>query len=160
MTRGDGWGFLGMVAHLHAKVALALLYVMAPTSFGKPQPTDLMIIIRSSDKELSVLTFIQLSYNAHIDIATLRICLYSFWKPFLIDTGLVSSLVKRPVMGEALADHKAATDHKTPNVTDVPPAYHDDSSSLSTDETQAGVKNIEIVSQTWSKWALIVAYLG
>lgn len=62
-------------------------------------------------------------------------------------------------MGEALADHKAATDHKTPNVTE-PPGYHDDSSSLSTDETQAGVKNIEVVSQTWSKWALIVAYLG
>lgn len=61
---------------------------MAPTSFGKPQPTDLMNIIRSSDKELSVPTFIQLSYNVHIDIATLRFCLYSFWKPFLIDTGL------------------------------------------------------------------------
>lgn len=37
----------------------------------------------------------------------------------------------------------------------------DESSSLSSDEdAQAGVKNIEIISQTWSNWALIAAYAG
>ena len=37
----------------------------------------------------------------------------------------------------------------------------DGRSSLSSDEdAQAGVKNIEIISQTWSTWALIVAYAG
>lgn len=36
----------------------------------------------------------------------------------------------------------------------------DDQSSLSSDETQAGVKNIEAISQTWTKWSLIAAYLG
>ena len=36
----------------------------------------------------------------------------------------------------------------------------DDQSSLSSDNTQAGVKNIEAISQTWTKWSLISAYLG
>ena len=34
------------------------------------------------------------------------------------------------------------------------------SSMSSDDDVQAGVKNIEIVSQTWSKWALVSAYFG
>lgn len=36
----------------------------------------------------------------------------------------------------------------------------EDRSSLSSDGTQAGVKNIEAVSQTWTHWPLIAAYLG
>lgn len=37
----------------------------------------------------------------------------------------------------------------------------DDRSSVSSDDdTQAGVKNIEAISQTWSKWALVSAYVG
>ncbi|KAL8953575.1 MAG: hypothetical protein Q9222_000570 [Ikaeria aurantiellina] len=35
----------------------------------------------------------------------------------------------------------------------------DDSSSLASD-TQTGVKNIEAISQTWTKWSLAIAYLG
>ena len=38
---------------------------------------------------------------------------------------------------------------------------YDDDSSLSSDEyAQAGVKTIEAVSQTWSKWSLVTAYIG
>lgn len=38
---------------------------------------------------------------------------------------------------------------------------HDDRSSLSSDEdAQAGVKNIEVISQIWTKWSLISAYIG
>lgn len=51
------------------------------------------------------------------------------------------------------------------------PAYHyqkhhlnqdneDDQSSLTSDATQTGVKNIEAVSQTWTQSSLIAAYLG
>lgn len=36
----------------------------------------------------------------------------------------------------------------------------DDRSSMSSYEAQAGVKGIEAISQTWTKWALIFAYLG
>ena len=36
----------------------------------------------------------------------------------------------------------------------------DEQSSLSSDEAQAGVKNIEAISQAWTKWSLIAAYLG
>ena len=36
----------------------------------------------------------------------------------------------------------------------------DDQFSLSSSEPQAGVRNIEAISQTWTKWSLIVAYLG
>ena len=36
----------------------------------------------------------------------------------------------------------------------------DDQSSLSSSEPQAGVKNIEAISRTWTQWSLIVAYLG
>lgn len=38
---------------------------------------------------------------------------------------------------------------------------HDhDRDLFSSDETQTGVKNIEAVSQTWTQWSLIAAYLG
>ena len=43
---------------------------------------------------------------------------------------------------------------------DAPQDYADSQSSLSTDDAQAGVKSIEAVSQTWTQWSLIVAYLG
>ena len=33
-------------------------------------------------------------------------------------------------------------------------------SSMTSDDTQNGVKGIEAVSQTWTKWSLVVAYLG
>lgn len=36
----------------------------------------------------------------------------------------------------------------------------DDRSSLSSYDAQHGVKNIEAVSQTWTKWALVAAYAG
>ena len=35
-----------------------------------------------------------------------------------------------------------------------------DRASFSSDETQTGVKNIEAVSQTWTQWSLIAAYVG
>lgn len=38
--------------------------------------------------------------------------------------------------------------------------HEDDQSSLASDATQTGVKNIEAVSQTWTQWSLIAAYLG
>jgi hypothetical protein len=38
--------------------------------------------------------------------------------------------------------------------------YEYDSASIKSDETQTGVKNIEAVSQTWTQWSLIAAYLG
>ena len=43
---------------------------------------------------------------------------------------------------------------------DMQPHYADSQSSLSTDDAQAGVKNIEAVSQTWTRSSLILAYLG
>ncbi|KAI9702587.1 MAG: hypothetical protein M1836_001067 [Candelina mexicana] len=36
----------------------------------------------------------------------------------------------------------------------------DERSSISSYEAQAGVKDIEAISSTWSKWALIIAYVG
>ena len=36
----------------------------------------------------------------------------------------------------------------------------DDRYSLSSEDTQTGVKNIEAISQTWTRWSLITAYLG
>ena len=40
-------------------------------------------------------------------------------------------------------------------------ANAEDRSSLSSDdEAQAGVKGIEAISQTWTKWSLVAAYLG
>ncbi|KAL8775382.1 MAG: hypothetical protein Q9209_000390 [Squamulea sp. 1 TL-2023] len=36
----------------------------------------------------------------------------------------------------------------------------DDGSSFSSHDTQRGVKNIEAISQTWTKWALVAAYVG
>ena len=39
--------------------------------------------------------------------------------------------------------------------------YHDDDqSSLSSSDDQVGVKNIEVISQTWTKWSLVAAYAG
>ncbi|KAL9019249.1 MAG: hypothetical protein Q9185_003494 [Variospora sp. 1 TL-2023] len=35
----------------------------------------------------------------------------------------------------------------------------DDRSSLSSDD-QIGVKNIEAISRTWTKWSLVCAYIG
>ena len=39
-------------------------------------------------------------------------------------------------------------------------APYEDDSSISSDQTQDGVKRIEAISQTWTKWSLIVAYVG
>lgn len=36
----------------------------------------------------------------------------------------------------------------------------DDRSSMSSYDAQAGVKGIEAISQSWTKWALAFAYLG
>ncbi|KAL8731441.1 MAG: hypothetical protein Q9166_003416 [cf. Caloplaca sp. 2 TL-2023] len=36
----------------------------------------------------------------------------------------------------------------------------DDRSSLSSYDVQQGVKNIEAISQTWTKWSLVAAYVG
>lgn len=36
----------------------------------------------------------------------------------------------------------------------------DDRSSISSYEAQAGVKGIEAISQTWTKWSLVFAYVG
>lgn len=50
-----------------------------------------------------------------------------------------------------------ASDHpKHPTIND----YEDSRSSISSDDTQIGVKNIEAISQTWTKLSLIAAYLG
>lgn len=38
--------------------------------------------------------------------------------------------------------------------------HEDDQASLSSDATQAGVKNIEVVSQTWTQASLVASYLG
>ena len=38
--------------------------------------------------------------------------------------------------------------------------HADDESSISSSDTQTGVRNIEAVSQTWTKWSLIAAYAG
>ena len=39
--------------------------------------------------------------------------------------------------------------------------HDDDRSSLNSyDSVQAGVKNIEAISQTWTRWSLVSAYLG
>ena len=43
---------------------------------------------------------------------------------------------------------------------DVAYVGEDDRSSLTSYDAQAGVKGIEAISQTWSKWALISAYVG
>ena len=36
----------------------------------------------------------------------------------------------------------------------------DDAESFTSDDTQTGVKGIEAISQTWTRWSLITAYLG
>ena len=33
-------------------------------------------------------------------------------------------------------------------------------SSIVPDEAQTGVKGIEAISQTWTQWSLVIAYLG
>ena len=38
--------------------------------------------------------------------------------------------------------------------------HEDDQSSMNSDATQTGVKNIEAVSQAWTQSSLIAAYLG
>ena len=38
--------------------------------------------------------------------------------------------------------------------------HPDDRTSLGLDRVQAGVNNIEAISQTWTRWSLIFAYLG
>ena len=42
----------------------------------------------------------------------------------------------------------------------VPVEREFDQASFSSDETQTGVKTVEVVSQTWTQSALIAAYLG
>ena len=37
---------------------------------------------------------------------------------------------------------------------------HDDASSLSSTEAQAGVKGIEAISSTWTRSSLTIAYIG
>lgn len=59
-------------------------------------------------------------------------------------------------MSETVADDAASSHDKNRTVT----GYEESQSSLSSDETQTGVKNIELVSQTWTKWSLVAAYLG
>ena len=48
--------------------------------------------------------------------------------------------------------------NKTPDHVDV--QHEDDQSSFSSNAAQTGVKNIEVVSQTWTQSSLIAAYLG
>lgn len=49
----------------------------------------------------------------------------------------------------------------TPNEDRAQVRDGDDRSSLSSDDdAQAGVKNIEAISQTWTKGALVSAYIG
>ena len=48
----------------------------------------------------------------------------------------------------------------TPQNKAEPYVHDDDRLSLSSDDTQVGVKNIEAISQTWTKWSLFSAYLG
>ena len=38
--------------------------------------------------------------------------------------------------------------------------YDGDDESLRSYEVQPGVKNIEVISQTWTTWSLISAYIG
>lgn len=47
-----------------------------------------------------------------------------------------------------------------PDVGQVAIANEDDRSSLSSGDAQTGVKGIEAISQTWTQWSLIAAYLG
>jgi len=46
------------------------------------------------------------------------------------------------------------------NTRDEPPTHADDRSSLSSYEAQTGVKNIEAISQTWTRTSLVAAYVG
>ena len=39
-------------------------------------------------------------------------------------------------------------------------AHEDDHSSLSSHDAQLGVKHIEAISQMWTRWSLISAYVG
>ncbi len=58
----------------------------------------------------------------------------------------------------------AHIEHSSPVMTNDDKAHpiveEDDRSSLSSYEAHAGVKGIEAISSTWSKWALIFAYIG
>lgn len=46
------------------------------------------------------------------------------------------------------------------NQSHVDVQHEEDQVSLSSDATQTGVKNIEVISQTWTRSSLIAAYLG
>ena len=48
---------------------------------------------------------------------------------------------------------KAGVTHETST-------HEDDHSSLSSHDAQLGVKHIEAISQTWTRWSLISAYVG
>ena len=56
----------------------------------------------------------------------------------------------------SIGDAASAEPNKNQSLVD-----RDEGSSMSSDDdAQAGVKNIEIISQTWTKWSLISAYFG
>lgn len=44
-------------------------------------------------------------------------------------------------------------------VTDTPPSARHNSASDSDSDVQDGVRRIEAVARTWSKWGLVVAYM-
>ena len=56
---------------------------------------------------------------------------------------------------KAMADEsgKAGVKNETPT-------HEDDHSSVSSHDAQLGVKHIEAISQTWTRWSLISAYVG
>lgn len=58
---------------------------------------------------------------------------------------------------EILPDNRVSTPHTK---THVNGEHENDRTSFSSDAPQTGVKNIELVSQTWTQSSLVVAYLG
>lgn len=61
------------------------------------------------------------------------------------------------VEAETLA---AAQDAPRQEPRDPTAAHGDDRSSLSSDGKQTGVKTIEAISQAWTRWSLVSAYVG
>ena len=59
-------------------------------------------------------------------------------------------------MDQTAVDHDPLRQDKNRSVTPDVESH----SSIDSDETQTGVKNIEAVSQTWTQLSLIVAYIG
>lgn len=53
-------------------------------------------------------------------------------------------------------DSGTADEHSTADVTRT----HDDEESVASKDVQTGVQKIEAISQAWTKWALVFAYLG